>query len=194
MSKPLKGAILFSARIRKSEGANKTIFCYKPVRVIGNNARNMPKIARNMSKLITSLFIILLLTGCNTTGKKKFDPSNNENARNILSASFYCSILQLRGFLPGVSADQRGKIDMLSTPERKAKADYPWQIMLRMQIDDEPTVGYWYIVKKASPQALWYLAKAWKGDSTGRIVISNLSLPTDKQQLLANDELKYMAQ
>ncbi len=149
---------------------------------------------RNMSKIITGLFAILLLTGCSTMGNNAFDPSNNENVRNILSASFYCSILQLRGFLPGVSANQHGKIEMLGKPARKAKADYPWQIDLRLRINGEPTVGYWYTVRKASPQALWYLAKAWKGDSTGRIVINNLPLPTNEQQLLANDEMKYMVQ
>ena len=130
------------------------------------------------------------MNGCSTTRNNAYDPSNNENARNILSASFYCSILQLRGFLPGVSADQRGKIEMLGSPVRKEKADYPWKINLRLRIDGEPSVGYWYTVRKASPQALWYMSKAWKGDSTGRIVIKPLPLPTNEQQLLANDELQ----
>ncbi len=144
-----------------------------------------------MRRLATSLLILVLAAGC-TTARRAHDPDRNENARNLLAASFFCSILHAHGFLPGVSATQRGKIEVLGRPAMEAKAAYPWQIDLRLKTESEPTAGYWYTVRKASAQAPWYLAKAWKGDSTGRIVIGALPLPTNEQILVANDELKAL--
>ena len=128
------------------------------------------------------------MTGCGTSRYNAYDPSKNENMRNTFAASMYCSILKSHGHLPGVSSDQLGKIEMFGGPSPKEKADYPWEIDLRLRINGEVSVFYWYTVRKASTRSPLSLIKAWQGDSTGKIVISNFPLPSNEQQQGANSE------
>jgi len=147
----------------------------------------------NMNRIAIGLVLVLLMTGCSTSRYSAYDPTKNENTHNIYSVSMYCKVLKSHGYLPGVSIEQSGKLEMFGGRSPKGKADYPWETNVRLIINGEVSVFYWYTVRKASPQSPWHLTKAWKGDSTGKIVISDLPLPTDEQQQIANGELESMA-